>query len=62
MVGSDAQPLVIVESVAETTRELREIALALLGNHLIHCLAAGGRAADVPVEEVLTAITRLVRA
>lgn len=66
MVEEDRYCIDILDQVAATTRALQSVALALLDDHLSHCVAhalvAGGQAADDKIGEASAAIARMVRA
>ena len=55
----------ILTQVCSMTKALQAVALALLGEHMSHCVvqaaAAGGPEADAKVKEASDAIARLVR-
>jgi DNA-binding FrmR family transcriptional regulator len=65
MVESDEYCIDILTQVSAATRALEAFALALLDEHLKHCVAAaverGGQDADAKIEEASAAIARLVR-
>jgi DNA-binding FrmR family transcriptional regulator len=65
MVEQDAYCIDVITQVSAATRALQSVALALLGEHLRHCLAqaaqAGGDIHDAKVKEASDAIARLVR-
>jgi len=64
-VESDTYCIDVLTQVSATTRALESFALALLEEHLAHCVAsaleAGGEEADLKVKEASAAIARLVR-
>lgn len=65
MVEEDAYCIDIITQVSAATKALERVALALLDDHLRHCVAAaaaeGGEAADAKLHEASAAIARLVR-
>jgi len=65
MVGEDAYCIDVLTQISAATRALESVALALLGDHLDHCvreaIARGGPDADAKVREAREAIERLVR-
>jgi DNA-binding FrmR family transcriptional regulator len=65
MVDSDTYCIDVLTQVSAATRALESFALALLEEHLGHCVAgavaAGGDEADAKVKEASAAIARLVR-
>lgn len=65
MVEADTYCIDVLTQVAAATRALEAVALALLGDHLGHCVrdavAAGGPGADEKIAEARAAIERLVR-
>jgi DNA-binding FrmR family transcriptional regulator len=65
MVESDTYCIDVLTQVSATTRALQAVALALLGDHLEHCVhdavAAGGPDGDERIAEARAAIERLVR-
>ncbi len=65
MVASETYCIDVVTQVAAATKALQAVALALLEDHLTHCLAdaarEGGDVADAKVREASAAIGRLVR-
>jgi DNA-binding FrmR family transcriptional regulator len=65
MVESDQYCIDVLTQVSAATRALESFALALLDEHLGHCVAAaiaeGGDQADEKVREASAAIARLVR-
>jgi len=64
-VKSDTYCIDVLTQVSATTRALESFALALLEEHLAHCVAsaleAGGDEAQLKVKEASAAIARLVR-
>lgn len=65
MVEEDNYCIDVLTQVSAATKALQSVALALLGDHLAHCvqdaLAKGGREADLKIREAQAAIERLVR-
>lgn len=65
MVERDAYCIDVLTQVSAATRALQSVALALLEDHLRHCLAeaaqSGGEIHQAKVEEAARAIERLVR-
>ena len=65
MVDEDAYCIDVLTQISAATRALESVALALLGDHLGHCVrdavAKGGPEADEKVQEAREAIERLVR-
>jgi CsoR family transcriptional regulator, copper-sensing transcriptional repressor len=65
MVDEDRYCIDILDQVAAVTRALQAVAIALLDDHLAHCvadaLAAGGADANEKVREASQAIARIVR-
>jgi CsoR family transcriptional regulator, copper-sensing transcriptional repressor len=65
MVGDDTYCIDVLTQVSAATRALEAFALALLAEHLEHCVTqaihAGGAQADVKIKEASAAIARLVR-
>lgn len=65
MVEQDSYCIDILTQVSAATRALETVALALLEDHLAHCVAEaareGGAVADTKIREASTAIARLVR-
>jgi DNA-binding FrmR family transcriptional regulator len=65
MVDGDRYCIDILDQVAAATRALQAVALALLDDHLEHCVAdaltAGGADANEKVREASQAIARIVR-
>ena len=65
MVDDDAYCIDILTQISAATRALQGVALALLEDHLAHCvheaMVAGGEDADAKVREANEAIRRLVR-
>jgi DNA-binding FrmR family transcriptional regulator len=64
-VESDTYCIDVLTQVSAATRALEAFALALLDEHLHHCVAdaitRGGEEADAKVQEASAAIARLVR-
>jgi CsoR family transcriptional regulator, copper-sensing transcriptional repressor len=65
MVDGDRYCIDILDQVAAATRALQAVALALLDDHLEHCVAdaltSGGADANEKVREASQAIARIVR-
>lgn len=65
MVEADAYCIDVLTQVSAATKALQAVALALLEDHLAHCVAdaarEGGDTADVKIKEASDAIARLVR-
>ena len=65
MVDEDAYCIDVLTQVSATTRALEAVALALLDDHLVHCLSVaseqGGPVAEEKLREASAAIARLVR-
>jgi DNA-binding FrmR family transcriptional regulator len=65
MVEADTYCIDVLTQVSAATRALEATALALLDEHLEHCvrqaIQAGGDEADLKVKEASAAIARLVR-
>jgi DNA-binding FrmR family transcriptional regulator len=65
MVEDDRYCIDVLEQVSAATRALQSVALALLDDHLAHCVAdavtAGGEDAAAKLDEASAAIARLVR-
>ncbi len=65
MVDEDAYCIDVLTQISAATRALQGVALALLEDHLAHCIhdamVAGGEEADAKVREANEAIRRLVR-
>ncbi|QIK63906.1 metal-sensitive transcriptional regulator [Leucobacter viscericola] len=65
MVEEDKYCIDILTQVSAATKALEQVALALLDDHLSHCVTAaaaeGGQVATEKLEEVSAAIARLVR-
>ena len=65
MVDSDSYCIDILTQVSAATKALENVALALLDDHLAHCVAEaareGGAVADDKIREASAAIARLVR-
>jgi DNA-binding FrmR family transcriptional regulator len=66
MVEDDRYCVEVLDQITAVTRALQATALALLDDHLGHCvadaIAAGGEAAAEKVSEASEAIARMVRA
>ena len=65
MVDTDSYCIDILTQVSAATKALENVALALLDDHLAHCVAEaareGGSVADDKIREASAAIARLVR-
>lgn len=65
MVETDTYCIEVLTQISAATRALEAVALALLEEHLQHCVThaiqQGGAPADVKVKEASAAIARLVR-
>ncbi|MGB3909570.1 MAG: metal-sensitive transcriptional regulator [Pseudolysinimonas sp.] len=65
MVDGDTYCIDVLTQVAATTKALEAVALALLEDHLTHCVAEataqGGPVAEEKLREATAAIARLVR-
>ena len=65
MIEDDAYCIDVLTQVSAATRALQSFSLALLDEHLAHCVrdaaARGGPEADAKVREASAAIARLVR-
>lgn len=65
MVESESYCIDVVTQVAAATKALQAVALALLDDHLSHCVAdaarEGGAVGEAKVREASEAIARLVR-
>jgi CsoR family transcriptional regulator, copper-sensing transcriptional repressor len=65
MIEEDTYCIDILTQVSATTRALEAVALALLDDHLTHCVAEataqGGDVAEAKLREASAAIARLVR-
>jgi CsoR family transcriptional regulator, copper-sensing transcriptional repressor len=65
MVDDDRYCIDILTQISAATRALQSVALALVDDHLSHCVReavdAGGPEADAKVAEASAAIARLVR-
>jgi DNA-binding FrmR family transcriptional regulator len=65
MVEADTYCIDVLTQVSAATKALEAVALALLEEHLSHCVAgaiqAGGQDAEDKVKEASAAIARLVR-
>ncbi|MBC7517866.1 MAG: metal-sensitive transcriptional regulator [Microbacteriaceae bacterium] len=65
MVGEDTYCIDILTQVSAATKALETVALALLDDHLTHCVAEasaqGGAVAEEKIREASAAIARLVR-
>ena len=65
MIDNDEYCIDVLTQISAATRALQAVSLALLDEHLRHCVSeaitAGGDAADAKVREASDAIARLVR-
>ena len=65
MVSEDVYCIDILTQVSAMTKALESVALAMLEEHLSHCVVraarAGGEEADTKIKEASEAIARLVR-
>jgi DNA-binding FrmR family transcriptional regulator len=65
MVEADTYCIDVLTQVSAATRALESVALALLDEHLSHCvsnaIASGGDEADAKLKEASAAIARLVK-
>jgi DNA-binding FrmR family transcriptional regulator len=65
MVEQDTYCIDVLTQVSAATRALESVALALLDEHLSHCvsnaIASGGEEADAKIKEASAAIARLVK-
>ena len=65
MIDGDTYCIDVLTQVAATTKALEAVALALLEDHLAHCVAEataqGGPVAEEKLREATAAIARLVR-
>jgi DNA-binding FrmR family transcriptional regulator len=65
MVDEDAYCIDVLTQISAATKALQAVALALLDDHLNHCvadaIAEGGAAAQEKVAEASAAVARLVR-
>jgi len=65
MVDDDRYCIEVLDQVAAATRALQAVAIALLDDHLGHCvadaLASGGAEADEKIREASRAIARIVK-
>ncbi len=65
MVEADEYCIDVLTQISAATKALQAVALALLEDHLAHCVAdaarKGGDMADVKIKEASDAIARLVR-
>jgi DNA-binding FrmR family transcriptional regulator len=65
MIDDDTYCIDVLTQVSAVTKALETVALALLGDHLSHCVAEaareGGAVADEKLGEATAAIARLVR-
>lgn len=65
MIEEDTYCIDVLTQVSATTKALESVALALLNDHLTHCVAEateqGGQVAEEKLREASDAIARLVR-
>ncbi|MGC5627207.1 metal-sensitive transcriptional regulator [Georgenia sp. Z1344] len=65
MIDEDTYCIDILTQISAVTSALENVALALLDDHLTHCVVgaakAGGPEADEKIKEASAAITRLVK-
>ena len=65
MVADDAYCIDVLTQISAATRATQAVALALVADHLAHCVStaieAGGPEADAKIREATDAIARLVR-
>jgi DNA-binding FrmR family transcriptional regulator len=65
MVDDNRYCIDVLDQIAATTRALQAVALALVTEHLSHCvahaIAEGGAEAEAKISEASAAIARLVR-
>ncbi len=65
MIEGDKYCIDVLTQVSATTRALQAVALALLDDHLTHCVAEaaaqGGQQGEAKVREASAAIARLVK-
>ncbi|MCD9154483.1 metal-sensitive transcriptional regulator [Aeromicrobium duanguangcaii] len=65
MVEADTYCIDVLTQISATTKALEAVALKLLDEHLVHCVAdaasKGGPEADQKIKEASDAIARLVR-
>jgi CsoR family transcriptional regulator, copper-sensing transcriptional repressor len=65
MIEDDRYCIDVLTQVSAATKALQAVALALMDDHLNHCvreaMAGGGDDADAKIAEASAAITRLVR-
>ena len=65
MIDEDTYCIDVLTQVSAATSALENVALALMGDHLQHCVseaaAEGGSVAQEKLEEATAAITRLVK-
>jgi DNA-binding FrmR family transcriptional regulator len=65
MVDQDQYCISILDQISATTRALQAVALAMLDDHLSHCVvnavAVGGQEGDDKIAEASAAISRMVR-
>jgi DNA-binding FrmR family transcriptional regulator len=65
MVEADRYCIDVLDQVTAATRALQAVALALLDDHLAHCVteaaSSGGKDASVKLKEASQAVARIVR-
>ena len=65
MIEDDRYCIEVLDQISAVTRAMQSVALALLDDHLSHCVAnavaAGGSEKDAKLKEASAAINRLVR-
>jgi CsoR family transcriptional regulator, copper-sensing transcriptional repressor len=65
MVDADKYCIEVLTQVSSATKALQGVALALMDDHLSHCVAEaaarGGKIADAKIAEASAAIARLVK-
>jgi len=65
MVDDDRYCIEVLDQISAVTRAIQGVALALLDDHLAHCVAdavgAGGEEKDAMLAEASSAIARLVK-
>jgi DNA-binding FrmR family transcriptional regulator len=65
MIEDDRYCIEVLDQISAVTRAMQSVALALLDDHLAHCVAnavaAGGKEKEMKLKEASAAINRLVR-
>jgi DNA-binding FrmR family transcriptional regulator len=65
MIEDDRYCIEVLDQISAVTRAMQSVALALLDDHLAHCVAnavaAGGEEKEMKLKEASAAINRLVR-